>query len=229
MSTITPGYNFGVTERVTAAKLKSFVEGLTVAALDFSEVDDSIPRFALVSDTAFSLGPEGSMWYDTIERALWVQSELGRVILFKPGYMESRRFPLDITSSHGYLCGPDAVPAAHPDNPDGQWTLKSGTDGNPSDRIAGVIQRDLEGDTTLSGAYPRVCLFGITRAYGRDWDQIIPGQYAAQGGNAGQIFLTSSDSLDKRVGTVLGTMAEAESSSNWMWMWFWGKTLYRGN
>lgn len=226
MSRITPGYNFGTTEQVTATKLKLFVEGTTVEDLNWSEVDSSIPRFAMANDTAFSLGPEGTVWWDGVERSLMVQSRWGPVCLWAEYKMETRRFEANLSGygdirpwamvridSSGTYSG-----ASNPG-----FELATGVNStNLGSRVLGVLQYE----TATSMSHKRIVMHGVTKVRFADWSQPgDTGHYGGVGDADGQFVKEANTAVDKICGVIISTSkTEASGISNIGWIFLFPNT-----
>jgi hypothetical protein len=215
MANISPGYNFTVTEEVTAAKLKTFVEQATINDINWSEVDDTIPRFAVTASTSFSIGPEGSIWWDDVARALVVQSKWGPVALWGSNSMETRRLeanpegfgPLPpwrlmrIDSSGGY---------AGETNP--AFEMASGVNNlNLAEKIVGVLQND----TAVTGEHSRLVMHGVTKVQFSDWQQADDaGEYGGSGTADGHFLEEGTEAVDKVCGVILGSGADEAAGAS---------------
>lgn len=227
MSQITPGYNFTTTEQVTASKLRQFVEGTVVQHLNWSEIDPTIPRFAVVNDTAFSLGPEGSVWWDGVDRCLMVQSNFGPVCLWADYKMETRRFACNPAGVGDYIKPFVCVAIDTSGSPSSiselGFELKAGTGPlSMSSRVLGSLQTETA--TTLT--FSRIVMQGVTKAYFSSWEKPgEPGRYVGAGDAAGEWTQEGNTSVDKICGVTLGPSAtEASGVSNIGWIFIFPNT-----
>jgi hypothetical protein len=203
-----------VTEQVTAAKLRDFVEDATITDISWSEVDSSIPRFAFVSDTAFSMGPEGSIWFDSVTRALMGQSRWGPVAVWKPNGMETRRLGSNIdgsgTIAPGVCVGldsdgdPTAGDASAP-----AFEIAPGTNtANLGDQVIGMPLHDT---SVTNGEHPRIQIWGMTQMRIDDFNvNNDVGSYGGSADAAGIFTRAAAENTDEVCGVILGRASSDE-------------------
>jgi hypothetical protein len=90
---ITPGYDFGVTEIPTKAKIQQMLSGGELTGIDISQINTGLIGLK-TADSSVSLPAEGWMWVD-VQGCVWVQSRFGATKLWRGswGGMETRRYP----------------------------------------------------------------------------------------------------------------------------------------
>lgn len=84
MLTITPGYTFGATEIPNRAKLGLMVSGMSINAIDISQIDPGLIGIS-TAPSYVSLAAEGHMRHDYLN-SLWVQTKDGEVKLFRANW-----------------------------------------------------------------------------------------------------------------------------------------------
>jgi hypothetical protein len=205
MATITPGYNFTVNELVTNTKLRTFIENASFKDVNWSEVDPSIPRFGVVQDTAFSMGPEGSIWFDRVNRDIMVMTRWGQVALINPVRMESRRFPTFDTDplQPGVFVRFDSAGTPDAGVSDSAVEVASGTTtSNMATKVMGVSLYE----TALSGGVnPRICISGLCKGYYGAWDEIDNlGELFGSASATGQFSREANNTTDRVCAVNLG-------------------------
>lgn len=218
MSTIRPGHDFGTNELVTQAKLRDYVEGATISDCQWSEVDSSLPRFAVVSDTAFSLGPQGSVWFDRVNLDLMVMTRWGPCALWSPLAMETRRLPFAgggilppfkpvSFSTVGSLAGGVSEPAV---------VLAAGTDiNNLATKVIGVSQYATAVSLGGEGQHVRIKIIGITKIrFGAHTQVSAAGQYGGISDADGAFSLEPAETADRSCACILGLTEDDAASAN---------------
>jgi len=159
---ITPGYDFGVNEIPTRAKLEAMTAGMSISGVDISQINVALVGIKYQAETTTSLPAEGWMAHNA-QGGLWVESRYGRVQLWRGGWggMETRRFPVagfTVVGSLPYKIGEGgtfiAPATAHTAESNVSWKLNRQVDNNNQ----AVAMRAL--DTATSGSYIRLSLFG---------------------------------------------------------------------
>lgn len=205
VSSITPGYNFAVDETVTSAKLRTFVEDAIVEGVNWSEVDPTIPRFAITDATDFSLGPEGTIWWNNTTKSLDVQSRWGPVALFKVNGMETRRYAANIAGDTGI--GPgllvrcdtsgDPTSASLPG-----FEIAAGINNtNLASRVLGTVMYE----TAVTGTHSRLAIYGMAMVNFNDFQVIDDfGTYGGAVNAAGEFGTGAAETTDRMCGVIMG-------------------------
>lgn len=210
MASITPGYNHPTYGEVSAATLRTFVEDAYITDVNWSEVDPSIPRFAYVGDTSFSLGPEGSIWFDRVRRELMVQAGHGPVALWAANGMESRRFPYNSTGfgalGAGHLVRMDTSGSVAGGTSDPAIEVATGVNtSNLGEKVFGVTMFDT---AVTNGLYMRLRVWGISQVVAPDVNtNDDTGVYGGAASADGQWYKANAETTDKVCGVQLGRLA----------------------